>query len=83
MSEAVPSLGEGADGAGQLEPGAARATTGELMPRAGQRGPDVGGGIAATDAVGYSAPEGVDTLPSTAAPVGEEGGRDAGSGVQY
>ncbi|PNH11789.1 hypothetical protein TSOC_001374 [Tetrabaena socialis] len=35
------------------EMGPGHATTGEIMPRAGQRGPDVGAGIAATDAPGY------------------------------
>ena len=70
------------DGGNSRQEGAARATTGQLMPRAGQRGPDLGGGIAATDAVGYIAFSGVDTTQAGSRPVAEPGGRDAGSGRQ-
>lgn len=62
--------------------GAGRATTGEVMPRAGQRGPDVGGGIAATDATGYSAPLFVSTKHAGATPQDDTGRRNVGNDVQ-
>ncbi|KXZ53300.1 hypothetical protein GPECTOR_7g1194 [Gonium pectorale] len=75
---------QGQQGQQGQETGAVRATTGELMPCAGRRGPDVGGGIAATDAIGYSPMEGEDTEQGGSKPVGDdEEGRDAGSGVQH